>query len=91
MADEARDIAYDILSYLNKHKEAQDTLEGIAHWWLLEQTIEQHLLNVKKALAMLVEQKLVLIYEGESTGTRYGINPQKSEEISKALEDKSKL
>lgn len=91
MADEVRDIAYDILSYLNKHKEAQDTLEGIAHWWLLQQAIERHLLNVKKALAILVEQNLVLVHEGESTGTRYGINPQKSEEISKLLEGKSKL
>ena len=88
MAEEQA-IAYEILSYLNKHKEAQDTLEGIAQWWLLQQTIEQHLLRVKKALNILVEKNLILIHEGKGTGTRYGINPQKSKEISELLDGKS--
>ncbi|OLE50902.1 MAG: hypothetical protein AUG51_25715 [Acidobacteria bacterium 13_1_20CM_3_53_8] len=91
MADEEQVIAYNILSYLSKHKEAQDTLEGIAQWWLLQQTVEQHLLHVKKALAMLIEQNLVLVLEGKGTEARYVINSEKSAEISKLLESKSNL
>lgn len=91
MADEEQEIAYEILSYLNKHKEAQDTLEGIAQWWLLQQTIERYLLRVKKALNILVEQNLVEVLEGKGTGTRYRINRRKSEVILKLLEGKSKL
>ena len=87
MADEEREIAYEILSYLNNNKEAQSTLGAIAHWWLLEQAIERHLPLVKRALAMLVEQNLILVREGKGTQPRYVINSEKSREISKLLED----
>lgn len=89
MADQEHEIAREILSYLNDNKEAQSTLKAIADWWLLQQTIERQLLLVKKALSILAEQNLILVHEGQGTQPRYGINPQKSEEISELLEDNS--
>lgn len=89
MADQEHEIAREILFYLNNNKEAQSTLKAIADWWLLQQTIERHLLLVKKAVEILVEKELILVHDGTGTQTRYGINLEKSEEISKLLKDNS--
>ncbi len=43
-------ITYDILGYLAEHPGAQDTLEGIIEWWLLEQEIKRQTGKVKEAL-----------------------------------------
>lgn len=88
MINKEHEIAHAILTYLIQHEEAQDTLEGIAHWWLLQQAIEQHIPLVRKALAELVEQELILMHERRGTQARYGINPQKRNEIAELLEDK---
>lgn len=87
MTNKEHEIAYAILAYLSKNEDAQDTLEGIAHWWLLQQSIEQHLPLVRKALAELVDQELVLRHERRGTQPRYGINPQKRKEIARLLDD----
>jgi hypothetical protein len=52
-------IQKDILAYLAVNPTAQDTLEGIVEWWLLERKIEQAAEAVKASLAKLViEEKL---------------------------------
>lgn len=89
MNNKEHEIAHAILRYLNQHADAQDTLEGIAHWWLLHQVIEQHLPLVKQALADLVRQDLVLMHERRGTEARYGINPQKRDEISRLLKERT--
>jgi hypothetical protein len=54
------DVARDILAYLVEHSRAQDTLEGIVQWWVLEQSIKRGTAEVQTALAELVAQGLVL-------------------------------
>ena len=49
----------DILAYLAKHPDAQDTLEAITEWWLLEQRIERTAADVSEVLAGLVARNLV--------------------------------
>ena len=49
-------VAGEILSYLGKHPQASDTLEGIVEWWLLQQKIEYQTKVVRDALAELVER-----------------------------------
>jgi hypothetical protein len=46
-------IANDIASYLGRHVDAADTLEGITQWWLLRQRIEYSSLQVQEALEYL--------------------------------------
>jgi Fe2+ or Zn2+ uptake regulation protein len=60
---------------------AQDTLEGIIDRWLLEQEIHHRTAEVKKALAGLLEQGLVITRKGRDGCIRYRINQHKMKEI----------
>ncbi|MBI3796369.1 MAG: hypothetical protein HY268_05270 [Deltaproteobacteria bacterium] len=82
-------IAYEILSYLVKHTAAQDTVEGIVEWWLLEQKIKRHTAQVKNALAELVAQGLVLEQLGKDARVHYRMNRRRIEEIRALLKGKS--
>ncbi|OPY75228.1 MAG: hypothetical protein A4E65_03609 [Syntrophorhabdus sp. PtaU1.Bin153] len=79
-------IARDILVYLSKHPDAQDTLEGIVEWWLLEQMIARHMTAVKEALAELVDRELVIEIKSADSRIRYRSNGEKHREI-KAMVD----
>jgi Fe2+ or Zn2+ uptake regulation protein len=74
-------IASDILAYLVEHTQAQDTLEGIVQWWLMEQRIKQAISDVKSALDELVREGLVLELEGADGQARYSINLEKMAQI----------
>jgi hypothetical protein len=50
------EIASDILVYLTDHPDAQDTLEGIAEWWILERKTTHQLAQVKDAVQKLVQK-----------------------------------
>jgi hypothetical protein len=71
-------ISHEILAYLDKHPEAQDTLEGIVDWWLLEQHIERQIEGVREALAELVAQGLVLESKGKNTRVHYRLNRRRA-------------
>lgn len=72
-----RPVALKILVYLNTHRDAQDTIEGIAGWWLLEQRIRQVTAEVKRALAELVATGVVLERSGRDGRVTYRLNPRK--------------
>ena len=74
-------IASDILAYLVEHPQAQDTLEGILMWWLMEQRIKQLTSEVKSALEELVAEGLVLEHQSAVGQIRYGINSEKIEQV----------
>ena len=75
------DIAQDILAYLAAHPEAQDTMEGIVEWWLLEQEIRRSTALVNAALAELISQGLVLERRGRDGRIHYRINRHKAVRI----------
>ena len=77
-------IARAILDYLLEHPDAQDTLAGIAEWWLPEEKIKTRSAVVKEALDQLVAKSLVLERRGKDLQTRYRINVQRFEEIQMA-------
>lgn len=85
MADLKKQTAYDILAYLNEHEGAQDTLEGIAEWWLLEQEIMRVVRLVEEALDELVERGLVIAHTGADSQTHYRINKRKTKEIKELI------
>jgi hypothetical protein len=81
-----RPAVREILSYLLKNPEANDTITGIVEWWLLERRIEQCLSEVNEALVELVASGLVLAHQGADGQTHYRVNRKKRAEILKRLE-----
>jgi hypothetical protein len=85
MLDATKRITYDILAYLSENPDAQDTLEGIAEWWLSEQTVKPSMAAVGEALAELVDRGLILTRSGEESRTFYKVNRRRMKEISTLL------
>jgi hypothetical protein len=48
--------APEILDYLARHPEAQDTIEGILQWWILDACIRRWTPKISEAVAQLVEK-----------------------------------
>lgn len=82
-------VALQILSYLSTHKDAQDTIEGIAEWWLLEQRVHHMIGEVKKALAELVAQRMVVERTGRDGRAHYRLNPRKQRRVAHVLKEAS--
>jgi hypothetical protein len=66
-----------------EYPKAQDTLEGIVEWWLLERKIEFVKVSVKEALSELVAKGMILEKKGPDSQIHYRINRKKQEEIKK--------
>lgn len=79
-------IAREILAYLVEHPNAQDTVEGIAEWWLLERRIQQDVPRVKAALAELTERGLIRKRKGKDSSVRYQLDQERLQEIKNLLE-----
>ncbi len=84
ITDESK-IGNEILAYLVENPKAQDTLEGIVEWWLLEQKIKYETARVQEALSELVANGLILEKKGPDSQTHYRINQKKYEEIKKLV------
>lgn len=78
---EESEIVRSLLGYLINNPNAQDTLEGIVEWWLLQMKLESNTVKVKEALAGLVAKGLILECAGSDSRLRYMINDGKSDEI----------
>jgi len=81
-------IGFQILAYFVAHPDAQDTLEGIVEWWLLERTIKFETARVKEALAELSSQGFILEEKGADLQTRYRINQARYDKIRELLNQK---
>jgi hypothetical protein len=79
------DIEHKILSYLLEHPSAQDTLEGIIEWWLLEQEIKCQIENVKEAIGKLMSKELILQHMAGDSRLHYRANQNKFAEIQRLL------
>jgi hypothetical protein len=83
---EKAQLAHDVLAYLVAHADAQDTLEGITEWWLVEQEIQYHATAVKEAVGDLVDQQLLIQRRGLDSRYHYRLNPDKESEIQTLLQ-----
>jgi len=75
------DITYDVLSYMLENTRAQDTLEGIVEWWLLEKKIERNTAEVKSVLDELATKKLIVEFRAPDKHVRYRVNRRKQTDI----------
>jgi Fe2+ or Zn2+ uptake regulation protein len=78
-------LAYDILAYLNEHGDAQDTVEGIAEWWLMRQSLSRYASSVEETLDGLVEAGLVLRQRTGDSRVLYQLNRRKAQEVRRLL------
>jgi predicted transcriptional regulator len=79
---------YQILAYLVEHPEAQDTVEGIVEWWLLERAIKFQETKIIKALSELVAKGLIVEHKSGDSQIHYRINQNKNEEIQKLIKQR---
>jgi len=80
------EITESILAYLIKREDAQDTLEGIAEWWLLEQKIERRTAEVKAALRELAASGLIVERRSsDGSQTYYRLNRRRADAIADLL------
>lgn len=63
-----------IVEYLRKHKQAGDTLEGVARWWMMNQQVSDSLTEVQEALEQLNAQGVVAMRKGPDGRTLYFMN-----------------
>lgn len=78
-------VAQDILTYLLANTRAEDTVEGIVEWWLLEEKIKNRTREVQEVLDELVAQSLICERKSEDARVRYRINEHKLDEIRELL------
>lgn len=70
-----------ILAYLTRNPTAEDTVDGILQWWLVQQEICFRMQEVETALVELTGRGLVTQRVGEDFRVRYRINPNEYEQI----------
>lgn len=79
-------VASQILAYLSTHEGGQDTITGIAEWWLLEQRIQHVIIQVNQAVAELVASGLVLQRTGLDRQTHYRLNRRRRTAVARHLQ-----
>jgi hypothetical protein len=82
-------VALQILRYLKTYPNAQDTVEGIAEWWLLEERIRYMITEVKQALAELVARGMVLERTGRDGRAHYRLDSRKQQTVARLLSEPS--
>jgi len=85
IADKSQ-IENEILAYLVENPKAQDTLEGIVEWWLLERQIKFQTARVNEALSELVAKGLVIEQRVNNSKIHYRLNQSRFKEIKKLVE-----
>ena len=72
--DDVESIAAEIMTYLHRRPMASDSLEGIAHWWLVQQAIVKNIVLVEQALEHLANEGKVS-KKNNSHNAIYSLNP----------------
>jgi hypothetical protein len=67
----------EILSYFLRNPAAADSLEGIARWRLLEQTIHRTIAETEMALKWLVEEGYLMEIEQPRSRRLFRLNPDR--------------
>jgi len=68
--------APEILDYLARHPEAQDTLDGILHWWVLDSCVKRWAPKIAVTVAKLVEQGSLQQKRAADGKVFYRVSPQ---------------
>jgi hypothetical protein len=68
--------APEILDYLARHPDAQDTVDGILHWWVLDACIRKWAPKITETVALLVEEGFLETKAADDGHVLYRVSPQ---------------
>jgi hypothetical protein len=67
--------APEILDYLGRQPDAQDTIDGILHWWVLDACIRSWAPKIAETVAQLVERGFLEEKPSSDGKTFYRVSP----------------
>jgi hypothetical protein len=87
-SDEFSLLIREILTYVVKHPDAKDTVDGIHKFWLSSKTVHQSRNKIREVLEFLAEERgwLTKKVTGASV-TLYGLNKDRFNEIQNFVRD----
>ena len=80
-------LTKDIMRYYLRNPQSADTLEGIARWRLLEQTVYETVSEVQEAVSWLVSQGLLLKTVRYSSPPLFELNRDRLGDCKQYLEE----
>ena len=78
----------DILEFCARHFDRQDTVEGIAEWWLMEHRVERTVAEVRAAVEQLVEEELMVARRAPDGRVYYRVNQGRAPDIERRLAER---
>ncbi len=75
----------EILTYLARRPDAQDTLEGIFEWWVIEPKRPRNPRDVRAAVEELLAAGFLLSASGRDRQERYRLNPARRNELPEGM------
>jgi hypothetical protein len=78
-----------VLQYLLRHPKAQDTLEGIVAWWLLEERIHQRTAEIRRVLEDLVDKNFLIETRLFDSDILYSLNIERKKIIDSIVGNKT--
>ncbi|MCP3669610.1 MAG: hypothetical protein GY814_04125 [Gammaproteobacteria bacterium] len=75
MEDDVKSIAAEIMKYLHQRPMASDSLDGITHWWLVQQEITKNMDLVEQALTQLAQEGKVSKKMSANREAIYSLDP----------------
>lgn len=82
---EGEELVRHVLRYFLHHPQSADSLEGVARWRLLEETIHRTLTETRSALDRLVAEGYLQVVSVPGSEHIYALNPSKREEAERFL------
>lgn len=83
--DEGEELAKQVLRYFLHHPQSADSLEGVARWRLLEETIHHTLTQTNGALEQLIAKGFLRVVSVPGSDSIYTLNPAKRDEAARYL------
>ena len=78
-------LADEVLAYLVRHPQAEDTAEGIAEWWLPKERNRHAILDVEGALSELARDGFLVARQCRDGRTYYRLNRDREQEVRQRL------
>ena len=79
-AEPERQIVKQILSYFLRNPNAADSLEGVAHWRLLEEQVHRSVQKTEVALEWLVAKEFLQEVQTSGSTRIFRLNPERGED-----------